>query len=102
MSITQHGRWSVRENIDPELVGLPPHVLVIMRTTDHTEWHEYQRTLGEDTIKATVYEGKILNAVVDTSRVFPVGALLIEINDTVSDPKTYIGRGFNEATGGIS
>lgn len=96
MTITKHGTWSAYESVDSSLVGLPPNVLPIFRDDDKAEWYEYQKTFDPDTIKATIVDGKVLMARVDVSMIYPVGSLLIEVDDTTGDPASYIGKQYDE------
>ena len=92
--ITQHGKWWARDDIDSTLMGLPP-CQVIVREGDAAEWYAYQKQFESETIKATVLDGVILNAVVDVSLLYPAGQTIIEINDPVGVPSSYIGRGYD-------
>lgn len=94
-NVTHHGRWIARQDIDPQLMGHPPSVLIIVREDDARDWYAYQTHFDPDTIKATVFDGRILNAVVDVSLIYPAGQTLIEIDDKTGSPESYIGREFD-------
>lgn len=98
MIIKNHGRWIARNDIDSSLMGHPPNVLMIVREGDATDWYRYQPQFAPDTVKAAVYDGRIINAVVDVSMICPADHLLIEISDGPSDPDSYRGREYNAAT----
>lgn len=101
MRITQHGKWIARNDIDSALMGHPPGVLILVREGDARDWYEHQTQFERDTIKASVVEGRIINACVDVSMICPAGHSLIEIHDTTGDPRSYIGVVYDETTNSL-
>jgi hypothetical protein len=94
--VRDHGNWTVYA---PEALpsGLTLEVL-FCRNEKGKDWYVFQKTLKKNTVKATLYEGKVLVATRDASKLFPQKCRLVEIDDsTTDDPQTkYVGKTFEE------
>jgi hypothetical protein len=98
MTIINHGKW-IRYKPDrpmtplPEREGLPLNmgILYLKRESDGVDWYAYQKdgAFIEDSVKLVVEEadGKhfVRAAAVDVARMFPAGALVIELADVIRE-----------------
>lgn len=95
LTITHLGIWQLYQpEVWPE--ELPKNTLFCRRESDGVDWYEFRKSLRDDTVKMTVADmvggfKKVQIATRDVSMVWPVNALLLEVDGiTEDDPQeTY-------------
>lgn len=104
MIITERGNWvAYKPASTPE--GFPAHALFARRADDGTDWYDFVHpgdNLRPDTVKMTVMSNNVVAAATtDASALFPVNALLLEVEgaDTSNPQETYGGKIYNAADG---
>jgi hypothetical protein len=79
ITVQDHGLWS-RYKPDPWPADLPESILFCRRESDAEDWYQFARAMPANTIKATVDDTFIIQAVsVEADRLFPQNCRLIEI-----------------------
>jgi hypothetical protein len=102
MSVINHGTWS-RYTPDPWPEGLPAAIMFCKRDSDGIDWYEYTNdgaSFSPNAVVATVYGNVVTTVNREYARLFPQGALVIEItgDNTTEDPQAAYGGKLYDAT----
>ena len=96
MTVTDHGYWT--QYVPAKLPdGIPVGTfLFLKRTGDGTDWYKLLKNNmsfpDANTIKMTVQNGVCMTASHDPTVLVPLNVSVYEVDDTTSDPQTYVGK----------
>jgi hypothetical protein len=103
MTIINHGMWS-RYTPDP-YPQLPAGLMFCKRDSDGVDWYDYVHSganFAPGSIVATVCDGKVITVHREYDRLFPQGAVVIELtNDSTEDPQATYGGQLYDAVSNI-
>lgn len=83
MKVVLHGNWVLYAPKEPNPNAVP-NTLYAKRVEDGVDWYEFVHPgdkFKDGSVVATVHNGVVGAAVYEADRLFPEGALLIEIQD---------------------
>jgi hypothetical protein len=100
MDIRDHGVWERYTPAKPP-EGAPASAMFARRTGDGVDWYDYVNAghrFAKDTVKMTVVNGAVAAATTDPTALFPAGATVLEVSDTVAgNPQELFGRKLYDA-----